>query len=159
MASTIQVQQGFPGTGPATDQAIPSSLFVLAPAWNGRYVTVLATHMRLPFLLKRVIARLAFLASVLLALGVWPRTLVTSFNEAPSEGQVDRQENESLDEEAVPHRHGVRLVEQRARRAPQPAAGGAPAPIALRAAPFVPRQRAQRAPPPVLYKTFLRLLC
>lgn len=115
--------------------------------------------MRLPFLSKRLIARLAFLASLMFALGLWPKTLLVTTSAGQTQGQINDEEEEVHSKGAVPQRRAEGELEADAQRVRERVRLHPGAPVSLRAVPFVAKQRAQRAPPRVLYKPFLRLLC
>lgn len=117
--------------------------------------------MRLRLLLKRFAVRLAFLASVLFALGSFPHLVFSAMFDRgenhESAGQSEQDDDDDLDEEAIPS-HTVRSTAAREKRAPR-------TPIAARVRPsFAPAAAAisrplGRAPPRAIYKLLSRLRC
>ncbi len=116
--------------------------------------------MRLRLLLKRFAVRLAFLATVLFALGSFPHLVFSAMfdrGDHESAGQSEQDDDDDLDEEAIPS-HTVRSTATREKSAPRRliAARGRPSFAPVAAAIGRPLGR---APPRAIYKMLSRLRC
>jgi hypothetical protein len=116
--------------------------------------------MKLPPSVSRLIARLAFLASLLFAVGSGPTSaLTTLLVSAGSEaGALDDREEEDVKEEVALHRQTSREEEQSERAACRQGIVRTGPPVA-KAIPFTPAHRVTRAPPRPPYRPLLRMLC
>ncbi|APR87508.1 hypothetical protein A7982_12857 [Minicystis rosea] len=115
--------------------------------------------MKLPPFVSRLIARLAFLASLLFALGSAPgASLAAMFVAQGDDGAlIDDDDNELGDDDVALHRHSHEVHgAQAASRRPDVGFAG---PRARRAVPFQPAHRVTRASPRPPYAPLLRMLC
>ena len=114
--------------------------------------------MKLPPHVSRLIARLAFLASLLFALGSPGTALAAMVSMGGDNGAlVDDEDKQQGDNEVALHRHAddVRGAREASRRSDVGAAG----PRVQSAVPFRPAHRVRRARPRPPYVPLLRMLC
>jgi hypothetical protein len=115
--------------------------------------------MSLPSSVSRLIARLAFLASLLFAVGSGPTSALTTLLVAANSdaGALDDRE-EDANEEVALHRPTAQAEEQAERDERRRGLVASDPPVA-RAVPFTPPHRVTRAPPRPPYRPLLRMLC
>ncbi len=117
-------------------------------------------RMTLPPIVSRLAARLAFLASLLFALGSWPSVLLAAMT-SPADAVTalaDRDESDEDDDDVALHRQGASAV-RKAREAARPRTEIRNEPRVPRAVPFVAAQSVTRSPPHPPYRSPFRLLC
>lgn len=113
--------------------------------------------MKLPPFVSRLAARLAFLASLLFALGSWPSAVLTASATSPA-SLDDRDDGDQGDEDVALHRQGT-SAERKAQEAARPPTESRRAPSVPRAVPFVPAQSVTQSPPYPPFDSPFRLLC